>query len=325
MLSVPCEPEDQAGPAPALPTAAFSNVSKVYGSVRAVDGLSVQLRPGETAALLGPNGAGKSTSLEMLLALRKPTSGSVRVFGSDPYRAVKSGQVGAMLQSGGLMPEVTVAELVTLVAGFHPRPLPVDQTLRQAGIADLAHRRVDRLSGGQTQRVRFALAIAGECDLLVLDEPTAAMDVETRQAFWASMKAEVAQGRTLLFATHHLEEADQAADRILVISKGRLLADGTPAQIKASAGARRISFHLEGADAPFLRSLPALTSLELRRDLVQIQSTDSDRTLYALLDAGYRPRQIEITGLDLEQAFLAITAADNSGKPTSADTTRTSR
>ena len=320
---LPATERTSVSPSPAVPAVAFTDVSKVYGSVRAVDRLSVELRPGEAVALLGPNGAGKSTALEMLLALRNPTGGSVRVLGSDPYHAVKSGRVGAMLQSGGLMPEVTVTELVTLVAGLHPRPLPVDQTLRQAGITDLASRRVDRLSGGQAQRVRFALAIAGECDLLVLDEPTAAMDVETRQAFWAGMKAEVARGRTLLFATHYLEEADQAADRILVLSKGRLLADGTPAQIKASAGARRISFRLEDADEPFLRGLPALTSLDLRRDLVQIQSTDSDRTLYALLDAGYRPRQIEITGLDLEQAFLAITAADNSGTP--AETTRRSR
>jgi ABC-2 type transport system ATP-binding protein len=311
MLSVPCEPKDQAGPALAAPAAAFTDVSKVYGSVRAVDGLSLELRQGETTALLGPNGAGKSTCLEILLGLRKPTSGMIRVLGCDPYQAVKSGRVGAMLQSGGLMPEVTVAELVALVAGFHPRPLAVDQTLRRAGVSDLASRRVDRLSGGQAQRVRFALAIAGECDLLVLDEPTTAMDVETRQAFWASMRAEAAQGRTLLFATHYLEEADQAADRILVVSQGRLLADGTPAQIKASAGARRISFRLAEPDEAFLRGLPALTSLELRRDLVQIESTDSDRTLYALLDAGCRPRQIEITGLDLEQAFLAITAADS--------------
>ena len=275
----------------------------------------MELRPGETVAFLGPNGAGKSTSLDMLLALRKPTSGRIRMFGSDPYHAVKAGRVGAMLQSGGLMPEVTVRELVTLVAGFHPRPLPADQTLRRAGIADIAGRRVDKLSGGQTQRVRFALAIAGECDLIVLDEPTAAMDVETRQAFWASMNAEVAEGRTLLFATHYLEEADQAADRILVINRGRLLADGTPAQIKARAGAKRISFRLDQADAAALRGLPAVVSLEIRHDLVQMQSADSDRTLYGLLDAGYRPRDIEVSALGLEQAFLAITAEDNTQIP----------
>jgi ABC-2 type transport system ATP-binding protein len=170
---------------------------------------------------------------------------------------------------------------------------------------------VDRLSGGQTQRVRFALAIVGECPLIVLDEPTTAMDVETRRSFWASMKEEVAEGKTLLFATHYLEEADQAADRILVINRGRLLADGTPAEIKARAGAKRLSFRLDNVDEPFLLGLPGLVSLDVRNDLVQIQSTDSDQTLYAVLDAGHRPREIEVTGLGLEQAFLAITAEDN--------------
>jgi ABC-2 type transport system ATP-binding protein len=305
--------------APGGPVVSFENVTKVYGHLRAVDGLSLELRPGETVAFLGPNGAGKSTSLDMLLALRKPTSGRIRMFGSDPYHAVKSGRVGAMLQSGGLMPEVTVRELVTLVTGFHPRPLPVDQTLRRAGVAGFAGQRVDKLSGGQTQRVRFALAIVGECDLIVLDEPTTAMDVETRQAFWANMKAEVAEGRTLLFATHYLEEADQAADRILVINKGRLLADGTPGEIKARAGAKRISFRLDQVNEAFLLGLPALVNLEIRHDLVQIQSSDSDRTLYALLGAGCRPREIEVSSLGLEQAFLAITAEDNNvAEPVSA-------
>jgi ABC-2 type transport system ATP-binding protein len=293
------------------PVVSFENVSKHYGSLKAVDGLSLDLRAGETVALLGPNGAGKSTSLDMLLALRKPTSGKIRMFGSDPYHAVKSGQVGAMLQSGGLMPEVTVTELITLVAGLHPRPEPIATTMRRAGIESIADQRVDRLSGGQTQRVRFALAIVGECDLIVLDEPTTAMDVETRRRFWASMKEEVAEGKTLLFATHYLEEADQAADRILVINRGRLLADGTPAEIKARAGAKRMSFRLENVNEPFLLGLPGVTNLDVRGDFMQIQTMDSDATLYALLDAGYRPREIEVGSLGLEQAFLAITAEDD--------------
>ena len=293
------------------PVVSFENVSKHYGQLKAVDGLSLDLRAGETVALLGPNGAGKSTSLDMLLALRKPTSGKIRMFGEDPYHAVKSGNVGAMLQSGGLMPEVTVRELVTLVAGLHPRPVPVNTTLRRAGIADIADQRVDRLSGGQTQRVRFSLAIAGESDLIVLDEPTTAMDVETRQRFWAQMKEEVAEGKTLLFATHYLEEADQAADRILVINRGRLLADGTPEDIKKSAGAKRMSFRLDGADEAFLLGLPGIVSVETRHGLVHIQTTDSDGTLYAVLDAGCRPSEIEVGSLGLEQAFLAITAEDD--------------
>jgi ABC-2 type transport system ATP-binding protein len=293
------------------PVVTFDNVSKHYGGLKAVDGLSLDLRPGETVALLGPNGAGKSTSLDMLLALRKPTSGKITMFGRDPYHAVKNGLVGAMLQSGGLMPEVTVRELVTLVTGMQPKPEPVHATLRRAGIEEIADQRVDRLSGGQTQRVRFALAIVGKCDLLVLDEPTTAMDVETRRTFWASMKEEVAEGKTLLFATHYLEEADQAADRILVINRGRLLADGTPAEIKERAGAKRLSFRLATVNEPFLLGLPGLVSLDVHGNVVHIQSSDSDATLYAVLDAGLRPTEIEVSSLGLEQAFLAITAEDN--------------
>jgi ABC-2 type transport system ATP-binding protein len=293
------------------PVVTFRDVTKRYGQLTAVNGLSLELYPGETVALLGPNGAGKSTSLDMLLALRKPTSGNIRMFGEDPYHAVKKGRVGAMLQSGGLMPEVTVRELVTLVTGFQPKPEPVDVTLKRAGIADIAEQRVDRLSGGQTQRVRFALAICGDVELIVLDEPTTAMDVETRQLFWSNMKAEVAEGKTLLFATHYLEEADQAADRILVINRGRLLADGTPAQIKERAGAKRMSFRLDNIDEPWLLRLPGLENLEVRGDLVQLQTSDSDATLYTLIDAGYRPHEIEVGSLGLEQAFLAITAEDN--------------
>ena len=293
------------------PVVSFENVRKTYGKVRAVDGLTMELRPGETVAFLGPNGAGKSTSLDMLLNLRKPDHGRIAMFGSDPYHAIKNGRVGAMLQSGGLMPEITVRDLIALVTSFHPRPEPVEQTMRRAGITAIAGQRVDKLSGGQTQRVRFALAIVGNCHLIVLDEPTTAMDVETRRTFWDNMKAEVAEGKTLLFATHYLEEADQAADRIIVINRGRLLADGTPSEIKSRAGAKRISFHLDRIDEPFLLGLPALVNVEVRHDLVQLQSSDSDRTLYALLDAGYRPREIEVSSLGLEQAFLAITAEDD--------------
>jgi ABC-2 type transport system ATP-binding protein len=183
--------------------------------------------------------------------------------------------------------------------------------MKRAGIDGFANQRVDKLSGGQTQRVRFALAICGKSELIVLDEPTVAMDVETRRLFWDSIKQEVAQGRTLLFATHYLEEADQAADRILVINRGRLLADGTPAEIKTRAGAKRLSFRLDGIDEPFLLGLPGLVNLEVRHDTVQIQTSDSDATLYALLGAGYRPRDIEVGSLGLEQAFIAITEEDD--------------
>ncbi|MYQ66407.1 ATP-binding cassette domain-containing protein [Streptomyces sp. SID4950] len=293
------------------PVVGFDQVSKVYGDVRAVDGLSLSLHPGETVALLGPNGAGKSTTLDLLLGLRQPDSGQVRVFGTGPREAIVAGRVGAMLQSGGLMDEVTVAELVRLACALHPKSYPVGEVLSRAGISQIADRKVDKLSGGQAQRVRFALATAGDSDLIVLDEPTTGMDVTARQAFWATMREQADQGRTVLFATHYLEEADAIADRVLVLHRGRLLADGTAAEIKAKAGARRVSFDLEGTvdEAP-LRALPFLTSLDVSGHTVRIQSSDADATVHALYGLGVYPRNLEVSGLGLEQAFVAITQAE---------------
>ncbi|MGW0757371.1 ABC transporter ATP-binding protein [Streptomyces sp. NPDC002814] len=291
---------------------AFDQVSKVYGTVRAVDGLSLTLRPGETMALLGPNGAGKSTTLDLLLGLKQPDSGTVRVFGTGPREAIVAGRVGAMLQSGGLMDEVTVAELVRLACALHPKPYPANDVLARAGIAQIADRKVNKLSGGQAQRVRFALATAGDSDLIVLDEPTTGMDVTTRQAFWATMREQADQGRTVLFATHYLEEADAIADRVLVLHRGRLLADGTAAEIKAKAGARRISFDLSDGslDEAALRALPFLTRLDVSGHTVRIQSADADATVHALYGLGAYPRNLEVAGLGLEQAFVAITEAE---------------
>ncbi|QQM41005.1 ABC transporter ATP-binding protein [Streptomyces liliifuscus] len=289
----------------------FDQVTKTYGSVRAVDGLTLALHPGETVALLGPNGAGKSTTLDLLLGLKQADSGSVRVFGGSPRDAIVAGRVGAMLQSGGLMDEVTVGELVRLGCALHPKPFPVPDVLARASLTQLADRKVNKLSGGQQQRVRFALATAGDSDLIVLDEPTTGMDVSARQAFWATMREQADQGRTVLFATHYLEEADAIADRVLVLHRGRLLADGTAAEIKAKAGARRIAFDLEGPiDEPALRDLPFLTSLDVSGHTVRIQSSDADATVHALYGLGVHPRNLEVAGLGLEQAFVAITAAE---------------
>jgi len=289
----------------------FDQVTKTYGSVRAVDGLTLALHPGETVALLGPNGAGKSTTLDLLLGLKHPDSGSVRVFGGSPRDAIVGGRVGAMLQSGGLMDEVTVGELVRLACDLHPKPFRVSEVLARASLTQLADRKVNKLSGGQQQRVRFALATAGDSDLIVLDEPTTGMDVSARQAFWATMREQADQGRTVLFATHYLEEADAIADRVLVLHRGRLLADGTAAEIKAKAGARRIAFDLEGPiDEPALRELPFLTSLDVSGHTVRIQSSDADATVHALYGLGVYPRNLEVAGLGLEQAFVAITAAE---------------
>ncbi|MEV0257380.1 ABC transporter ATP-binding protein [Streptomyces sp. NPDC050732] len=298
---------------PATSAVSFEQVTKSYGDVRAVDGLTLDLHPGETVALLGPNGAGKSSTLDLLLGLRRPDSGSVRVYGTEPREAITAGRVGAMLQSGGLMGEVTVRELVTLACELHPRPHRVNDVLAHAGITQLADRKADKLSGGQEQRVRFALATAGANDLIVLDEPTTGMDVTARQAFWATMREQADRGRAVLFATHYLEEADAIADRVLVLHRGRLLADGTAAEIKAKAGARKVAFDLERIDAELtehLRALPFLTTLDVAGHTVRLQSTDADATVHALYGLGVHPRNLEVAGLGLEQAFVAITEAE---------------
>ncbi|MFC8719707.1 ABC transporter ATP-binding protein [Kitasatospora sp. NPDC057198] len=300
--------------------AAFRNVSKSYGRVKAVNGLDLVLRPGETVALLGPNGAGKSSSLDLLLGLREPDSGTVELFGGTPRAAIAAGRVGAMLQSGGLMSDVKVREIVELACKVHPRGHRTDEVLATAGITELADRRVDKLSGGQEQRVRFALAVAGANDLIVLDEPTTGMDVTVRRQFWEAMRAQADAGRTVLFATHYLEEADSVADRVLVLHKGRLIADGSSAEIKARAGARRIGFELHPADGAFdeaaLRTLPGTVGLEVsaRADgvrTVRIRSADADAGVAALYAAGLYPRGLEVTGLGLEEAFLTITDAQD--------------
>ncbi|GAB7181158.1 ABC transporter ATP-binding protein [Kitasatospora sp. Ki12] len=300
--------------------AAFRGVGKSYGRVRAVDGLDLVLRPGETVALLGPNGAGKSTSLDLLLGLREPDQGGVTLFGGTPRAAIEAGRVGAMLQSGGLMSDVKVREIVRLACDVHPRGRSVTEVLADAGITELAERRVDKLSGGQEQRVRFALAIAGDNDLIVLDEPTTGMDVSVRQSFWASMRAQADAGRTVLFATHYLEEADSIADRVLVLHRGRLIADGSSAEIKARAGARRIAFELHDGDLPdtgrfdegLLRTLPGVRSLDVTARVpgvrtVRIRTSDADASVAGLYRAGLYPRGLEVTGVGLEQAFLTIT------------------
>ncbi|MGI5470699.1 ABC transporter ATP-binding protein [Streptomyces sp. CA-132043] len=296
------------------PVVGFTGVSKSYGKVRAVSDLSLELHPGETVALLGPNGAGKSTTLDLLLGLRTPGTGSVSLFGTSPQQAIARGKVGAMLQSGGLMEGITVRELVRLACDLHPAAHPVEQVMATAGITGIADRLIGKLSGGQEQRVRFALATAGASELLVLDEPTTGMDVSARQTFWGTMREQADQGRTVLFATHYLEEADAIADRVIVLHRGRVLADGTAAEIKARAGARRISFDLDapaGQDA--LRGLPALTALETSGRTVRIRSADADATVHALYGLGLYPRNLEVTGLGLEQAFIALTTASDAG------------
>ncbi|TFV31957.1 ABC transporter ATP-binding protein [Streptomyces sp. T1317-0309] len=287
----------------------FTGAVKTYGAVRAVDGVDMRIAQGETVALLGRNGAGKSTTISLLLGLVQADEGTVELFGAAPERSVLAGRVGAMLQDSRAVPRVTVRELVSFVAGRYPAPMPVAQALELAGITDLAGRRVDRLSGGQTQRVRYAVALAGNPSLLVLDEPTAALDVEARHAFWRSMREYAGLGRTVLFSTHYLEEADAHADRIIVIDRGRVVADGTGEQLRRAAGGNLVSIDLDGRGTEGLTLLPGVRSMEVRGDRALLRTDDSDATVIALAELG-AIRGLEVAPASLDDAFLALTAPE---------------
>jgi ABC-2 type transport system ATP-binding protein len=280
-------------------------VSFGYGQVRAVDGLTLTIRAGEVVALLGPNGAGKSTTINLILGVLKPDTGTVQVAGRTPAQAVASGRIGAMPQEGGLVPRTTVAELVRFLHGLYPDPMPVAEVLATAGLTDLAGRTVERLSGGQAQRLRFAMALVGHPDLLVLDEPTVALDVAARREFWAAMRGYARSNRTIVFSTHYLEEADDNADRIVVVAGGRTIADGTSDEIKKVVAGRTVSFDLTGTSAGLDR-LPGVVAVEIRGDRAHLSTTDSDATVVALADAGL-VRDLEVVGAGLEEAFMTLT------------------
>jgi ABC-2 type transport system ATP-binding protein len=278
------------------------------GPVRAVRGIDVSIAAGETVALLGPNGAGKSTTIDMILGLLEPDRGTVSVFGRPPNEAVDQGAVGAMLQTGALIKDLSVRELVTMMASLYPAPLDVQEALELTGTGEFADQRTNKLSGGQTQRVRCAVALVSNPELLVLDEPTAAMDVEGRHSFWATMRAFAARGKTVLFATHYLEEADAYADRAVLIAHGRIVADGPTNEIKAMVGTRTIRATLPAAvDVDALTVLPGVSGAERRGELATLSCTDSDAAIRALLSAYPSARDIEITAAGLEEAFLELT------------------
>ncbi len=234
------------------PAVSIDGVVKRFGAVTAVDGLSLQIQPGEVVAFLGPNGAGKTTTVDMILGLSHPTEGSVQIFGGDPRKAVALGRVAAVMQTGGLLKDFTVRETVELTASLFSPSRPVDEVLDRAGILDIGDRLVGKASGGQQQRLRFALALLPDPDLLILDEPTTGMDVQGRREFWNAIRSDAAGGRTTVFATHYLEEADAYADRIVLVRKGRIVADGTAAEIKALAAGRTVRATLEHADTAAL-------------------------------------------------------------------------
>jgi ABC-2 type transport system ATP-binding protein len=293
------------------PVIHLTDLRKSFGSLQAVNGVSLTINRGEVVALLGPNGAGKSTTIDLALGLARPTAGNAQLFGGAPRMAIQEGRVGAMLQGGALLPTLTVAQSVALVAAAHKHPLSVAEALERARCTEIAKQKVSKLSGGQLQRARFAVAVVSNPDLLFLDEPTAAMDVEARRTFWQSMREFTDEGRTVVFATHYLEEADTYADRIVMLSAGRVVADGTPTEVKAVVSGRRIragfDFVWTAAVEDALRRLPGVRTLDRRAEQLTIVSDDSDATLRALLTAHDDVHDIEVTAHTMDDAFLALT------------------
>jgi len=315
---------EHASPTQAGPAVELRGLVKTWrtprGPIRAVRGIDVSIERGETVALLGPNGAGKSTTIDIILGLAQPDGGTVSVLAGPPAEAVSRGRIGAMLQTGTLIRNLTVRELVAMAASLYESPLPIDEVIALAGLEQAAEQRTQKLSGGQTARVRFAVALVSDPELLILDEPTVAMDVEARRAFWSSMRRFAARGSTIVFATHYLEEADANADRAVLMAAGRIVADGPTTEIKARVGTRTIRVTLPEASVEALAGIPGVTSAERHGEAAILVCADSDVAIRALLDRFPAARDIEITGAGLEEAFLELTADHGELEPgTAAD------
>ena len=299
----------------------LTGIHKNFGHVRAVDGVDIKITSGEIVAILGPNGAGKTSTIDIILGLSNPSAGHVSVLGMQPRQAINRGLISAVMQTGGLLKDLTVAETVEYTASLFASSESTGEVLSRAGITDIADRRVGKCSGGEQQRLRFALALLPDPELLVLDEPTTGMDVEGRRTFWSAIRKDAEQGRTVLFATHYLEEADAYADRIVLLRHGKIVADGTAAQIKAMAAGRTVRATLPGATEAMLREMPGAEEVEVRGDSVLIHSKDSDATARCLLTTT-PARDLEIIARGIEDAFLALTGDDTQD---SAATTGASR
>ena len=285
----------------------FEQVSKTYGHVTALSDFNLTLRPGELTALLGPNGAGKSTAIGLLLGLSAPSAGRVRVLGADPRQSAVRARIGAMPQESALPGGLTVCEAVTLFASFYPAPLGVDEALALADLGPVAGRRAAQLSGGQKRRLAFALAVVGDPELLLIDEPTTGMDAQSRAAFWEAVTGLRARGRTILLTTHYLEEAERTADRVVVMNGGRVLADDTPQGLRAGVGGAQVSFVSALAQAE-LERLPGVSAVQVgAAGRAELRTSSPEALLAALIGSGTAFSELEVTRATLEEAYLQLT------------------
>ncbi|MFT4111843.1 ATP-binding cassette domain-containing protein [Silvibacterium sp.] len=297
-------------PAATEPCARLHAVTKRYGQTLALDALNLELYPGEVVALLGPNGAGKTTTARLLLGLLSPNNGSVRVMGSDPRHAATRTHIGAMLQVARMPETLKVREHIALFRSYYPDPLSAAELVQAAGLEGIEDRLFGSLSGGQKQRVLFALALAGNPELLILDEPTVGMDIASRRALWEQVRRQAAAGRTVLLTTHYLEEADTLASRIVVIDKGRIQAEGTPAEIRHRVSGRRIRCVTELSHEELL-ALPTVLSVEQDREAVVITAGEAELALREIFRLDATVRGLEVSSHSLEDAFLALTDSGN--------------
>jgi ABC-2 type transport system ATP-binding protein len=284
----------------------LENVSKNYGDVKALRGVNFGVRAGEIVALLGPNGAGKTTAVKLLLGLLQPNAGKARVFGGDPVNPENRMRTGAMLQVGRVPETLRVNEHIDLFSTYYQKRLPAAEVLAAAGLEKLGDRKFGDLSGGQKQRVLFALAICGDPDMLFLDEPTVGLDVEARRTLWDEIRQMVDRGKTVLLTTHYLQEADALADRIAVINKGVIVAEGTPAEIKAKTGGKRIRC-ITRLSLGEVREIAGVSDVKPDREAVEICTAEAEPVLRELLARDVSLSGLEVTSAGLEEAFLALT------------------
>jgi ABC-2 type transport system ATP-binding protein len=300
-------PSVHPGKAPIV--ARLEGVRKQYGEVRALENVDFAVRAGELVALLGPNGAGKSTAIKLLLGLARPTSGQVTVFGGNPLEPAVRMRIGAMLQVAKVPETLRVREHIDLFASYYPHPLPLAESLAIAGLEDIKDRAFGDLSGGQKQRVLFALALCGDPDVLFLDEPTVGLDVEARRMLWQEIRKLIARGKTVLLTTHYLQEADELADRVVVINRGKVIVEGTPAEIKAQTAGRRIRC-VSGLDLSAVRGMPGVLDVRQDREALAIHVAEAEPVLRQLLARDPQLSGLEVTSAGLEEAFLALTRDD---------------